>query len=246
MIKSIIDEYRVWLISYLKEEKVSYKELASKLIQQLEKPLSIEQLKSILQNVADEHEVSLKTPSKRTSWFSIFRRSSEPAPDSDGFTLKLRSTLEEANKLAKAATGIDNISALIKTISAPCKPTKALISLLEKVVLTPYSYLYREIQGLLILLTEEKLQNLIAHLHQQPQRSPILRPRSGSFDALVPLNEEHRSVLALLRNNSATHGIRSSEGSDLANIFLQKLLILYQATYSPSLEVAFAAQTPRA
>jgi hypothetical protein len=112
---------------------------------------------------------------------------------------------------------------------------KGLISVIKKTLTHPRVFLFADSVNLFRQVSDfDLLKRVITHLERLPIQPPATDPRPGSFDAVKPLDDDHDVCLRLLRNNALVYD-QFEECVD-ANIFLQKLLFVYQATHTESIE----------
>ena len=241
-INSITEDYCNFLKEYIKRKNCPHKKEAVSLIPQLEEIETIDALKVLLEGTNE-----LRNPtffgsnvvhlSKKISMSSIRGVKSPgvlnpPPVDPDEYLTRLSLCKRKVDQLMVANRSISDIHDWLKSIKTTAA-TAPIINILDKVLSNPHCLLYDKTCSLLKTLEDKtKVLQIIDHLPQQPKIDRPAHPLQGTFDSVVPLDEQHQACLDLLRNN--TKSVKeSSEIGILANCFLQTTLILYQSIYTP-------------
>lgn len=151
----------------------------------------------------------------------------------DRFMLQLSSFKQHVYNVLNI--NIEAIHIQLQTLRTD-EQTKDLLALINEVLATTQILLYSRTLCLLKKLTDHSgLQNIFRHLMEQPQHPLPQEPQRGSFSAIIPRNETHKTCLYLLHNNSKTFNL-DDINSVGANHFLQILLGLYEDIHTPPSE----------
>ena len=209
MINQISDDYRKWLCRHVTQEGCVHKPQALDLIEQLEHVRSIEGFQTLLSDTWARRPMPLLLE--------------QEAPDL--FMTQLTSRLQRANQVLALYT--PEIMVRLDGVSTQ-QQTHDLIDLIKQVLSSACSLLHERAYTLLVGIQDmNTLQRIVDHLEVQPHKPCPINPRSGSFDAIKPLNPQHAVCLGLLRNNSGTFRDENICSRN-ANQLLQTLLAIYQ------------------
>lgn len=209
-----------WLRQFSKKAKDKSLERSNQLISDLTQVSTPEALADLLKNY-----LTYKNCQPGTKPAGFF-----PRPELDS---KLSEWLERVEFIVRSRQqGKAELEKLQPNVAV-----QPLFDLINEILDDPEAMLHLCSSELLSLLVNANLKDLGAYLAKLPAVE-VVNPRSGSFAALEPVNDNHGAAISLLNNLAAAPPQENNALWEQCNSLLQKTLLIYKDMHPPMAEPA--------